>query len=196
MSTIVVAKKNSMVAIGCDTLTKLGRVKEQAGYIRNHSKLIHIGDSHVATVGHASNKLVLQNVFKTLKSTPPLDSVHSIFETSCQIHRKLKEDFFLNPNEDDEDEYESLRMDCLIANPAGIFGLYALRSVQEYTKFYAFGSGWRIALGAMYAIYDIVDNPEEIVKTGLQAAAEFDDSTGLPIDISSIQLRQDKVTVK
>ena len=53
----------------------------------------------------------------------------------------LKDDYFLIPKEDERDPYESLQMETLVASPAGIFGVYPLRSVQEYTRYYAFGSG-------------------------------------------------------
>src|SRR5262249_21386298 len=100
----------------------------------------------------------------------------------------LKEDYFLNPSEDSADEFESSRFDCLIANRSGIFGLYALRSVQEYTRFYAFGSGYAYALGAMHAVYDKANSAEEVVRAGLEASAEFDGPTGLPIEVRSIPL--------
>ena len=58
------------------------------------------------------------------------------------------------PEEDKEDALESSRMDCLIANPHGIFGVAAHRTVQEFSRFYAYGSGSDYALGAMYSAYE------------------------------------------
>ena len=80
-------------------------------------------------------------------------------------------------------------MDCLIANPHGIFGVAAHRTVQEFSRFYAYGSGSDYALGAMYFAYG---NPkldaEQIARHGIEAAAEFDDGTGLPITCFTLRV--------
>jgi len=188
MSTVAVAKKNGYVAIGADTLTLLGSTKESASYIENHSKIVRIGDNYIASVGHASTELILSSYFSNIKKIPSLNSPQDIFEAARDLHQSLKETYFLRPYEEESDPYESLQMHCLIANPSGIFGLYALRSVQEYSKFYAFGTGNRYALGAMKTVYDNSTTAEQIVRTGLQAAVEFDDATGDPLEIYTVKL--------
>ena len=107
------------------------------------------------------------------------------------MHRVLKEDYFLNVDaENDEDnEFESSQYEILIANAHGIFGLYALRSVQEYSKFYASGSGYHFALGAMWAAYDSVGTSEEIARLGANAGAFFDTSSGPPVEVKTLNLR-------
>ncbi len=190
MSTVVVVKKNGYAAIGADTLTKWGYINESAKNVENHSKIITIGASYIACTGHASMELVLTSYFSRLKSKSRLDSVQDIFHTALRLHQSLKEDYFLNPHEDKDDEFESSQFSCLIANPSGIFGLYRLRSVQEYSKFYAFGTGCVFALGAMHAVYDKTESAEEIARAGLLAAAEFDDSTGLPIEVYTVKLKK------
>jgi ATP-dependent protease HslVU (ClpYQ) peptidase subunit len=40
MTTIVVVKKNGYVAIGTDTMTKLGATFERADYIENHRQTV------------------------------------------------------------------------------------------------------------------------------------------------------------
>jgi ATP-dependent HslUV protease, peptidase subunit HslV len=188
MSTIVVAKKGGQAAIGADTLACLGTTKESAAYVANHSKIIPVGDSYLAVVGHASWPLVLSSYFARQKEPPSLESALAIFEAARELHKALKEEYFLNPGEKSEDEFESSQFDCLIANRSGIFGLYALRSVQEYNKFYAFGSGYGFALGAMHAVYDRASSAEAVVRAGLEASVEFDGPTGLPIEIRSVDL--------
>lgn len=93
----------------------------------------------------------------------------------------------MNPNEDEGDEFESSRFDCLIANKYGIFGLYCLRSVQDYSKFYSFGNGYKFALGAMRTVYDMDFTSEQIARIGLETAADFDDSTDLPLEIYTLK---------
>jgi len=188
MSTVVVAKKDGFAAIGCDTLAMFGSTKESANYINNHSKIVKIADNYIASVGHASTEMVIASYFSNLKQPLLLNSPENIFEIARKLHKSLKEDYFLNPTEEDDDEFESLRMDCLIANPCGIFGLYSLRSVQEYSKFYAFGSGHKFALGAMRTVYNNCPSAEQIVRIGLEAAIDFDEASAGPVEVYTIKL--------
>jgi len=95
------------------------------------------------------------------------------------------------PEEDKEDAVESSRMDVLIANPHGIFGVSGHRTVQEFSKFYAYGSGSYYALGSMFTSYDLPSmDAETIAKKSVEAAAEFDDGTGEPVDVWSFQERK------
>ena len=189
MSTIVVVKKNGYATIGADTLTMYGSTKESSEYILDHSKIIKSKNNYFAIVGHASWGLVLNSYFSNLKKDIQLDSSQKIFEFSRSFHKKLKDDYFINTEEDEDDPFESSQLDCLIANNYGIYGLYSLRSVQEYTKFYAFGAGYKFALGAMRTVYDMDMSSEEIARIGLETASDFDDSTGLPIELHTIKLK-------
>lgn len=190
MTTVVAAKKNGFAAIGADSLTTYGGTKESAEFVVNNSKIIKVKENYFAPTGHASCDLIFQDYFQKKKTTLKLSSPNEIFRFSLKFHAALKKDYFLHPDEDDEDEFESIQMRCLIANPYGIFGLYQMRSVQEYSKFYAMGSGYPFALGAMHAIYDKADTAEEIVRAGLEAAAIFDDRTASPFEICSVKLRR------
>ena len=191
MSTITVVKKDGVVAIACDTLTKYGTAKEGSVYIANHSKIIAVNGSYIGLVGPASAKLALQDYFASTDTEPSLNSIMAIFAVWKKLHQSLKDDYFLRPEENDEDSFESSRVDALIANAQGIFVVAAHRSVQELTRFYAVGSGAEYALGAMFVAYD---NPEKsaeaIAKAGIEAAAEFDDSTGLPLIVHHVELQE------
>ena len=105
-----------------------------------------------------------------------------IFRVWNQMHAVLKEQYYLQTGEDKEEDLESSRMDVLIANAHGIFGVAAHRTVQEFSRFYAYGSGSPYALGAMYAAYHAPSlDAEAVARLGVMAAAEFHDETGLPI---------------
>lgn len=188
MSTVVVVRKEGWAVIGADSMTKFGDTNQSAEYIKNFSKIAKIGDSYLGYVGSATFSMILASYFSKLKRIPSFNSPLDIFETFREMHKSLKEDYFLRPEEEEDDEFESSRVDLLIANPMGIFGLYALRSVDEYHKFYAFGTGYRFALGAMKTLYDTTASAEEIARAGLEAAAEFDDSTGRPFEVYTVKL--------
>jgi len=182
MTTVTVVRKDGRIAIAADTLTKWGGGKESADYVANHEKIIRVGDSYVAITGSASFKLILTDYFSSLDTPPPLDSTADIFRAWNTLHGALKEHYYLQTGEDKEEDLESSRMDVLIANPHGIFGVAAHRTVQEFSKFYAYGSGSPYALGAMYAAYRApAFDAEAVARLGVRAAAEFHDETGLPI---------------
>lgn len=187
MSTIVVVKKDNEIVIGADTLTKYGSTKLRASHTKNNSKIIKIGDSYIATCGNAVVDIILKNYFKNLEKLPSLNSIDEIFEMACDLHSSLKDKYYLNPNEDEDQTYESSRMDCLIANKEGIFGLDGYRYVEEYTRYSAYGSGYKFALGAMKVAYEQNLTAEEVARFGLEAAAEYDDGTDKPFDIYKIE---------
>jgi ATP-dependent protease HslVU (ClpYQ) peptidase subunit len=182
MTTVTVVRKNGRIAIAADTLTKWGNGRETAEYVANPEKIIRVGDSYVGITGCASFKLILMDYFASLEEVPQLDSVSEIFSVWNTMHAALKEQYYLQTGEDKEEDLESSRMDVLIANARGIFGVAAHRTVQEFSKFYAYGSGSPYALGAMYAAYRAPSlDAEAIARLGVMAAAEFHDETGLPV---------------
>jgi ATP-dependent protease HslVU (ClpYQ) peptidase subunit len=182
MTTLTVVRKGGTVAIAADTLIKWGSTKESAKYMLNNHKIIRVQDSYVAISGPTAGQLALRDFFATFGEEVRLDSVASIYRTWLVLHKALKHEYFMNPNEGSNGAYETSRINVLIANPHGIFGVASDRVVQEFARFYAYGRGCEYALGAMYAIYeDPTKSAEDIARLGVQASAEFDDSTGLPI---------------
>lgn len=189
MSTVVVVRKDAQAAIASDTLTKWGGGKESARYVVNHEKIVAVGDSYVGITGSATFKLILADYFTNLEDPPALDSVGAIFKAWNALHGALKEHYFLQAGDDKDDDLESSHMDVLIANPRGIFGVAEHRTVQEFSRFYAYGSGSDYALGALYALYDQPGlGAEDIARRAIEAAAEFDDGTGLPVLSHSLRL--------
>lgn len=181
MTTITVVKKGGRIAIAADTLTKWGGGKESADYVANHEKIIRVGDSYVAITGSATFKLILADYFASLDEPPALDSVGAIFRVWNTLHGALKDHYYLQIGEDKDEDLESSRMDVLIANPRGIFGVAAHRTVQEFSRFYAYGSGSPYALGAMYAAFRAPSlDAEAVARLGVIAAAQFHDESGLP----------------
>ena len=188
MTTVVTVKKRGLACIAADTLARYGSTCESADYIVNSDKILLIGDSWVCPTGPASAQLVLRSYFADLQRRRDFSSLDAIFETMREMQTVLKEEYHLNPKEEEGDAFDSMQMEIMIASPAGIFGAYPLRSIQEYSRFYAFGSGATYALGAMHAVYDRLASAEEIAAHGIQAAAAFDDSTRLPYTVHTLQL--------
>jgi len=189
MTTLVVVRKDRGVAIAADTMTKWGSGKETADYIANSGKLLQVGDSWLALTGNATFKTILADYFSRPKIKPRFDTPMAIFRTWQTLHAVLKSDYQLLPGGHDDEALESTRFDALIANKHGIFGVVAHRTVQEFTRYYAFGSGSSYAMGALYAMYGGRLDAETLARRAVEAAAEFDDATGLPIDVKHIALQ-------
>ena len=188
MSTIVVVRKNGKAVIAADTLTTCGNTKESANYVVNHEKIIEYKGNYFGVSGSASLQLAVQSFLLETKKRFSLEKVNDIYKFGLTIHNELKEKHFLRA--DDDEDFETFRGDILIANKFGIFGLSSYRYVQEYSKFYANGSGGEYALGAMFAVYnDEEKTAENIAKIGVQAGTEFDDGSAAPIHSYTVKLK-------
>jgi len=189
MSTVVVVKKQGIVCIAADTMTSFGNNKQLATYDAYPTKIVSLGNSaYLGLVGSAAHNLVIESIFARKKQIPRFENRLEIFEFFRKLHPRLKKEYFLNPQEDEEDPYESSQIDMFIANRYGIFGIFSLREVFEYLKFWAIGSGSEYALGAMYAVYDQFDSAEAIARMGVAAGIEFDDGSGAPMTAYCVEL--------
>lgn len=187
MTTIVAVRKNGIVAIAADTLTTFGNTRLPAAMDSSHDKILHLGDSHVGVCGSAAHHLVLANL---LSKSPDiqLNSKEAIFETFRKLHPVLKEECFLNPKEDEEDPYESSQITALIINASGLYGIFSMREVFEYTQYWAIGSGHEFALGAMQHAYPRFDNAVDIARAGVEAGIAFDKNSAAPITLYTVTL--------
>jgi ATP-dependent protease HslVU (ClpYQ) peptidase subunit len=187
MTTIVAVRKNGVAAIAADTLTTFGNTRLPAHLDASHDKILHIGESYVGICGSAAHHLVLENLFHKMTEVK-LNSKAEIFETFRKLHPLLKEECFLNPKEDEEDPYESSQITALIANPHGIFGVYSMREVFEYTQYWAIGSGHEFALGALHHAYGHHNKTADIALAGIDAGIALDKNSSTPITLYQLPL--------
>jgi ATP-dependent protease HslVU (ClpYQ) peptidase subunit len=189
MSTIVVVKKAGRAVIAADTMTTSGSTKITAPYLAGRSKVHQLGDNYIGTVGSAAHNNVLASLIQRHSKKLSFKGVDDGYETMRRLHPILKDDYYINTSEGrDEEDYESSQMLMMIANPYGIFEIGSWRDVFEYERFWAVGSGRDYAIGAMYAVYERLDAPEQIAEIGVSAGCEFDDGSGLPFTIHSVPL--------
>jgi ATP-dependent HslUV protease, peptidase subunit HslV len=188
MTTLVVVRKNNSAAIAADSLTTFGDTRLSAEFDRTYDKIVHYKDTYIGLCGSAAHQLVFESL---LAKHDDLDfsTKRAIFETFRKLHPILKEQHFLNPKEEEDDPYESTQVTALIANPNGIFGVYSMREVFEYTRFWAVGSGREFALGAMHSQYDHLKSAEAVAETGIDAGATFDKNSGLPLTMFTVPLK-------
>ncbi|MES2536399.1 MAG: MFS transporter [Pseudomonadota bacterium] len=184
MTTCVVVRKKNEIAIASDSLVTFGDTRLSNAYEANE-KIFQVGESYVTLAGTAAHFPVMRKLLTEMADECKLDSRDEVFETFSKVHQILKEKYFLNTKEDEEDPYESSQITSLIANPRGIFGVYSLREVFSFDRFWGIGSGRNFALGAMHAVYDRVETAREVAEIGVQAGAEFDKSSSAPFRVFS-----------
>ncbi|WP_372527954.1 MFS transporter [Piscinibacter sp.] len=190
MTTVVVVRKNGQVAIAGDSLVTFGDTRLAHGYEANE-KLFKVGDSWIGMSGTTAHFPVLRRALSGLAPGElKLHSRDEVFDTFLRLHPKLKESFFLNPKEEDADPYESSQFTALIANPAGVFGVYSYREVFEFDRFWGIGTGRAFALGAIYAAFDKLKSARELAELGVRAGCEFDKNSSGPIRSHTIKLKE------
>ncbi|MFY9514514.1 MAG: MFS transporter [Rubrivivax sp.] len=189
MSTVVVARKGGTLAIASDSLVTFGETRLPPAYEAN-TKIFEIGGSFVGAVGSTAHIAVLQQALSALAPAErQLASRQGIFETFLRLHPKLKDGFFLNTKEHDNDPYESSQFSILLANRHGIFGVESYREVFEFQRFWAIGSGRRFALGGMFTGYDRAKSAREVAEAGVLAGCEFDTSSAAPVRLHTLKLK-------
>ena len=196
MTTLVVVKKAGQVAIAADTLVTFGDTSLSHRFEAN-TKIFKVdtpaGMSYVGLAGTVAHFPVLRKAMAALpKEQLKLGSREEVFDTFVKLHPILKETFFLQPKEDDNDPYESSQFTVIIANASGIYGLYSYREIFEFKEFWGIGSGRSFALGAMHACWDKAKTAREVALAGMHAGCEFDKNSGGPIEVFTLKLKASK----
>ncbi|MDB5797541.1 MAG: transporter [Paucimonas sp.] len=186
MTTCVVVKKGNEIAIASDSLVTFGDTRLSSAY-ENNEKIFKVGDSYVTLAGTAAHFPVMRKLLLEMGEECRLGSREEVFDTYSRVHALLKDKYFLNTKEDEDDPYESSQITSLIANAHGIFGVYSYREVFSFERFWGIGSGRNFALGAMHAVYDQPLGARAIAEIGVQAGAEFDKSSSAPFRIFSLR---------
>lgn len=193
MTTLVVVKKSGQVAMAADTLVTFGDTSLSHRFEAN-SKIFKVdtpaGMSYVGMAGTVAHFPVLRKAMAALpKEQLKLGSRDEVFDTFVKLHPLLKETFFMQTKEDDNDPYESSQFTVVIANASGIYGLYSYREVFEFKEFWSIGSGRSFALGAMHACWEKAKTAREVAMAGMNAGCEFDKNSGGPIDVFTLKLK-------
>jgi ATP-dependent HslUV protease subunit HslV len=198
MTTIVVVKKDGVAVIAADSLTTFGSTRLASVHDAAPEKILKHGDTFFGISGSAAHQLVLESLLQSSEKLKgcSFNGRAQIYDSFRKLHPILKDEAFLNPKDDDDDPYESSQLTSLLINPSGIFGVYSMREVFEFDRFWAIGSGRDFALGAMYAIYDSRKTAEEIARMGVTAGAAYDTGTALPMHVFTAKLAKPKTTAK
>jgi len=196
MTTLVVVKKAGQVAIAADSLVTFGDTMLPHRYESN-SKIFKVdtpqGVSYIGMAGTVAHFPALRKAMAALpKEALLLGSRDEVYDTFLRLHPLLKDLFFMQTKEDDNDPYESSQFTTVIANATGIYGLYSYREIFEFKEFWGIGSGRSFALGAMHACWDKAKTAREVAVAGLNAGCEFDKNSAGPVEVFTLKLKAAK----
>ncbi|CAA6808497.1 MAG: Unknown protein [uncultured Thiotrichaceae bacterium] len=182
MTAIVVVKKNNKVCIAADTAVTVNGVIENASINTHHDKIFQYKDNYFAYTGNAHSYMMVKLALEQHGDSWEFNSIDNIYKSLLELHRTLKEHFFTKTDTADQNQsVEDSHLSYLLANPSGIYQFYGDRYVGEINTYWSCGSGSRLALGAMDALYEISEDPVTIAKAGIQAACKFDQHCELPL---------------
>ena len=200
MTTVVVVRKNQQIAIAAESLVTFGDTRLTGGSYEKNNKILQVGDSYIGLAGSVAHFPVVHSALLSMDAQRPQDAAQAqslpgcklnsreeVFKTFVRLHSVLKESYFLNPKEDEDDPYESSQFTAVIANATGIYGVYSYREVFCFDRFWGIGSGRNFALGAMYALYeDKKLTAAQIAEAGVRAGCEFDKNSSGPIQVHTL----------
>ncbi len=195
MSTITVTRTASGTAIAADALTTFDDTRLPPDLDAAGEKIVRVetegGPCSVGIVGFTAHFLVIQDALERMEGAD-LSSRRGIFETFRALHPILKDEYYLLPETGEEgDPYESTQVSLLVAAPTGIFGVYDMREVHEFSRFWAMGSGAPFALGAMHARWDEAAagtlSAAALATLGVEAGCTFDRSSAPPVEVHEVE---------
>ncbi|MBX2865709.1 MAG: hypothetical protein KTR27_19325 [Leptolyngbyaceae cyanobacterium MAG.088] len=195
MTIITAVQKDNEVAIACDTLTTTGGMKLSADYQVGAFKLIPYGDSILGLSGLCAVKFIFADLLARTEPVP-LNSREDIFKWLLSHQATLKSDYFLKTDNgtDKSQPAETQWLHALLINPHGIFSIGRYREVNEFSKFWAIGSGRQFALGALEVLYQQNLSASEIAREAAYTATKFNPSCAEPITVETIHKYQPSAT--
>ncbi len=188
MTTIAVVQKDGFGCIAADSVTSFGDMALTDRMAVDKRKVLRVGDVYLGLSGSSAHYAVLESYFADRRSPRRFGTRREIFETWRRLHDVLKDRYYLNPKDEASDPYESSQITALILTPRGLFGVFALREVFQYSRFWAMGSGREYALGALEALYDLLPTAREIAEAAVLSACAFDKGTGPPVESHVIRM--------
>ena len=193
MTTVVVVKKNGHICIAAETLVTFGDTRLNHRF-EDNTKIFKFdtasGPTYIGMAGTVAHFPALRKAITALpKADRKLGSKDEVFDTFLKLHPMLKDTYFMQTKEEDNDPYESSQFSVLVANQTGIYGLYSYREVFEFKEFWGIGSGRGFALGAMHATYAKAKTAREVAEAAIKAGCEFDKNSGGPMDLFTIKTK-------
>jgi ATP-dependent protease HslVU (ClpYQ) peptidase subunit len=185
MTILVAVKKNGRVFVGADRITTFGN--EYHTDLVGGQKIIKLRHAYLATSGYS----LLDNVIEHLVATNhkmtenPFRHRADVFAFFLELYSELRKSYTLVDT--GKDTYAGIYNVFFIVTPTAIYGISNNLSVSEFPQYAAKGAGADYSLGALYAVYDSVEDGHELVRLALEAACHFSVYCREPLDIIEVK---------
>lgn len=188
MSIVVAVRKNDRIVMAADTLTCFGEHTMVPAANSRTAKIYRFGETILGATGWAVYDDILHD-YVTRKQMPDLSGKPAIFTFFVHLWRELHDTYpFVNDQAQSKDSpFGDLDTTFLFANGTGIFKVSTDMCVTEFQQYYAIGSGSEYALGALYNLYDALDDPGEIARHAVHTACQFDVHCGGEIEVLGVE---------
>lgn len=128
------ARKSGEMAIVVDSLVAFDDTCLAHGYEQDQ-KTFQVDDSLIALADTTTHFPAICSLLTGLADGCCLDTRDDVFWTSLKVYEKLRDEYFANTREDNDDPYESSQITCLIADATGIYGVYSYHKVFPFSRF-------------------------------------------------------------
>ncbi len=191
MTVLTIVRKNNKVCIAADTTIDLNGNVVSDEILTTSDKIFKHGDTYFAYTGATQSSIMLKHALEEHGEDLSFSGQSNIYKSLLVLHKELKEHYFTKTdNSSNNQAVEDMHINFLLANPSGIYQILGDRFVGEISKYWAAGSGAKLALGAMHACYETLDKPTDIATTGINAACQFDRYCGLPMTMYECTLKK------
>ncbi len=189
MSVVVGVKKAGRVAIASDTQSTQGNLILPGDIKASPNKIHRLGRAYFGIVGSMAHHRVIESLYQRDHQAFDFSSSQTIFESLLALQKSLVDDYYVRTDEDDhEQEYDSNQLFGIIASPSGLFSVQSYREVTEFEHFWAAGTGAKLAIGCMEAIYRSNRSAKAVAEAGVRVACRYDTDCGLPLQSHSLRL--------
>lgn len=191
MTILVAVKKNDRVFVGADRITTFG--SEYATDLVGSCKIMKLKHGYLATSGYTLLDNIIEHLHENRKELldSELKTRAQVFQFFLSLYGELKDNYTLI--DAGKDTYAGIYNVFLLVTPTSIFGVSNNLSVHEYERYASKGAGSDYSMGALYALYDIMDDGHELTRVALEAACHYSIYCKEPIDI--LEVRQEDFQV-
>jgi len=187
MSVVVAVAKEGQIVMAADSQTNFGDIVAPTD---NHraEKIARIGSAYLATTGWAIYENIIRD-FVNPRRPPSLADERAIFRFFLRLWTALHDKYgFVNDqSEEQHSPFGDLGATFLVASRKGIYSVASDMSVTRFEQYYAIGSGYALALGALHALYGERYDAEELARRAVEAAVAFTPYCGGDIQLVRVR---------
>ncbi|MBG80025.1 MAG: hypothetical protein CMJ39_04845 [Phycisphaerae bacterium] len=187
MSIIVAIHRHGQITMAADTLTCFGDGEKAPSENCRTRKIFPIGNAHIGGTGWAVYDDIIDH-WMLEREAPLLDSRSAVFTYFLELWRGMRDGYpFVNDQANSKDTpFTDLDSSFLVASSGGLFKVSSDLGVTEFKQYAAIGSGSEYALGAIEALWDRVDDDQDLARAAVRAASRLDVHCGDDVDLIQV----------